>query len=65
MVLAMLRMATLSAYYMIFGSIVTLLLGLGILGDIVRISGMRAELLRDSILNNSNKNAKETDEINS
>ena len=41
MILAMLHMATLSSYYMIFGSVVTILFGLGILGDIVRISSMR------------------------
>jgi hypothetical protein len=46
MVLAMLHMATLSSYYMIFGSVVTILFGLGILGDIVRISSIRhSELL--------------------
>ena len=41
MILAMLHMATLSSYYMIFGSVVTILFGLGILGDIVRISSIR------------------------
>ena len=41
MILAMLHMATLSSYYMIFGSVVTILFGLGILGDIVRISTLR------------------------
>jgi len=41
MILAMLHMATLSSYYMIFGSAVTILFGLGILGDIVRISSIR------------------------
>jgi glycosyltransferase involved in cell wall biosynthesis len=44
MILAMFDMKTLSAYYMIFGSVVTLLFGLGILGDIVRVSAIRAEL---------------------
>ena len=44
MILAMLEMKTLSAYYMIFGSVVTLLFGLGILGDIVRVSAIRAEI---------------------
>ena len=44
MILAMLEMKTLSAYYMIFGSVVTLLLGLGVLGDIVRVSAIRAEI---------------------
>jgi glycosyltransferase involved in cell wall biosynthesis len=42
MILAMLDMKTLSAYYMIFGSVVTMLFGLGILGDIVRVSAIRA-----------------------
>ena len=60
MCLAMLHMFTLSAYYMIFGSIVTLLLGLGILGDIVRISGMRSEL-RDSMSSGANNSGKESD----
>jgi len=41
MILAMLHMATLSSYYMIFGSVVIILFGLGILGDIVRISSIR------------------------
>ena len=46
MIFAMLHMATLSSYYMIFGSVVTILFGLGILGDIVRISSIRqSELL--------------------
>lgn len=38
MVLAMFRMLTLSAYYMLFGCVVALLLAFGVLGDIVRIS---------------------------
>ena len=38
MVLALFRMFTLSAYYMLFGCVVALLLGLGVVGDIVRIS---------------------------
>ena len=41
MIFAMLHMFTLSSYYMIFGSVVTILFGLGILGDIVRISSVR------------------------
>ena len=38
MVLAVFRMATLSLYYMIFGTTVTLLIALGVIGDIIRIS---------------------------
>jgi len=38
MVLAVFWMHTLSLYYMIFGTTVVLLIGLGVLGDIVRIS---------------------------
>jgi glycosyltransferase involved in cell wall biosynthesis len=38
MFLAVIKMYTLSAYYMLFGCVVALLLGLGVLGDIVRIS---------------------------
>lgn len=41
MFLALFRMHTLSLYYMIFGTTVTLLIALGILGDIVRISLMK------------------------
>lgn len=41
MVLAVLRMHTLSLYYMIFGTTVTLLIALGILADIIRISLMK------------------------
>ena len=41
MILAMFDMKTLSAYYLIFGCVVTLLFGLGILGDIVRVSAIR------------------------
>jgi len=61
MCLAMLHMATLSAYYMIFGSVVTLLLGLGILGDIVRTSAMRADL-RYSAWSKTNQAAKDSDD---
>ncbi len=38
MLLAVFNMYTLSAYYMLFGCVVSLLVGLGVLGDIVRIS---------------------------
>jgi glycosyltransferase involved in cell wall biosynthesis len=39
MCLAMLNFFTLSGYYMIFGCTVSLLLGLGLVGDIVRVTG--------------------------
>jgi glycosyltransferase involved in cell wall biosynthesis len=42
MVLAMMEMATLSAYFMLFGSVMTILFALGIIGDIVRVSGIRS-----------------------
>jgi glycosyltransferase involved in cell wall biosynthesis len=48
MVLAMLEMETLSLYYLIFGSVVILLISLGALGDIIRISSMKRESLRNS-----------------
>jgi polyisoprenyl-phosphate glycosyltransferase len=38
MTLALFRMHTLSLYYMIFGTTVTLLIAIGVLGDIIRIS---------------------------
>lgn len=38
MVLAVFRMYTLSAYYMLFGCVVAILVAIGVLGDIVRIS---------------------------
>lgn len=38
MLLAVFRMYTLSAYYMLFGCVVSLLVAIGVLGDIVRIS---------------------------
>lgn len=38
MVIALFRMFTLSLYYMIFGTTVTFLIGLGVIGDIIRIS---------------------------
>lgn len=38
MLLAVFRLHTLSAYYMLFGCVVALLMGIGVLGDIVRIS---------------------------
>jgi hypothetical protein len=38
MLLALFNMNTLSAYYMLFGCVFALLLGLGVVGDIVRIS---------------------------
>lgn len=41
MVLAMFRMFTLSWYYMLFGCTVSLMLSIGVLGDIVRISMTR------------------------
>lgn len=41
MFLAYLNMATLSLYYMIFGTAVSLMIGMGALGDIVRISSHR------------------------
>lgn len=43
MVLAMMRLFTLSGYYMIFGCTVSLLLGLGLVGDIVRVSGSKIQ----------------------
>ena len=55
MILAVFHMFTLSAYYMAFGSVVTLLFGLGILGDIVRVSAIRT---------NSNSSIGETGEKN-
>ncbi|MDP3791598.1 MAG: glycosyltransferase family 2 protein [Candidatus Omnitrophota bacterium] len=45
MTLALFRMHTLSLYYMIFGVVVTLLLAIGVLGDIIRISSSRKEWL--------------------
>lgn len=39
MVLAVFKMHTLSLYYMIFGSLVSVLVAIGILGDIIRVSG--------------------------
>ncbi|MBF0466915.1 MAG: glycosyltransferase family 2 protein [Nitrospirae bacterium] len=44
MAIAMLRMLTLSLYYMIFGTAVTLLIGLGVLGDIIRISAQQKHI---------------------
>lgn len=41
MVLAMMRMPTLSLYYMIFGTAVSFLIGMGALGDIIRISSFK------------------------
>lgn len=41
MVIAMMRMATLSLYYMIFGVAVSLMIGMGALGDIIRISSFK------------------------
>lgn len=41
MVIAMMHMATLSLYYMIFGVAVSLLIGMGAIGDIIRISSFR------------------------
>jgi len=38
MIFALFRMHTLSLYYMVFGTTVTLLIALGVLGDIIRIS---------------------------
>lgn len=43
MTLALFRMHTLSLYYMIFGAVVTLLLAVGVLGDIIRISSSQKE----------------------
>jgi polyisoprenyl-phosphate glycosyltransferase len=43
MVLALFGMMTLSAYFLIFGCVMSLLFGLGILGDIIRISAIRME----------------------
>lgn len=45
MVFAVFHMHTLSLYYMIFGTAVTLLLAIGVLGDIVRISSSQKEWL--------------------
>lgn len=39
MCMALLRLYTLSGYYMIFGCTASILLGLGLLGDIVRVTG--------------------------
>lgn len=39
MCMALLHMFTLSSYYMIFGCTASILLGLGLLGDIVRVTG--------------------------
>lgn len=41
MAIAMMRMATLSLYYMIFGVAVSLMIGMGALGDIIRISSCK------------------------
>ncbi|GFO65335.1 glycosyltransferase family 2 protein [Geomonas paludis] len=41
MLIAMLRMPTLSLYYMIFGVAVSLMVGMGALGDIIRISSFK------------------------
>ena len=41
MVIAMMRMPTLSLYYMIFGVAVFIMIGMGALGDIVRISSFK------------------------
>ena len=38
MVLAVFRMATLSLYFMIFGTTLTLLIALGVIGDIIRVA---------------------------
>jgi hypothetical protein len=40
MVLAMFEMSTLSLYYIVFGCTVTILIAIGVLGDIIRISGI-------------------------
>ncbi|KJU81972.1 membrane protein, partial [Candidatus Magnetobacterium bavaricum] len=48
MAIAMLRMHTLSLYYMIFGTAVTLLIGLGVLGDIIRISAQQNISMKNS-----------------
>jgi len=53
MFLALFRMHTLSLYYMIFGTTVTLLVALGILGDIIRISVMKVTEKISQQLNNS------------
>lgn len=39
MLMALFKMHTLSLYYMIFGSLVSVLVAIGILGDIIRVSG--------------------------
>jgi len=43
MFLALFRMLTLSLYYMIFGTTITILLAIGVLGDIIRISSSRGD----------------------
>ena len=47
MFLALFRMFTLSLYYMIFGTTVTMLIGLGVLGDIIRISASQKDVKRN------------------
>jgi hypothetical protein len=42
MVLAWVGMQTLSLYYMLFGVVVALLISIGVLGDIIRVSGIQA-----------------------
>lgn len=44
MVIALFRMHTLSLYYLVFGSLVSVLFAIGILGDIVRASSMARQM---------------------
>jgi glycosyltransferase involved in cell wall biosynthesis len=51
MIFALFRMLTLSLYYMIFGATGIMLIGLGVLGDIIRISsGQKRSSVNDEIL---------------
>lgn len=49
MFLALFRMFTLSLYYMIFGTSVTMLLAIGVLADIIRISSSRRDWINKTI----------------
>ena len=52
MILAMLGMQTLSLYYMLFGVVTVLLMSIGILGDIVRVSAAKTNHGDSKISNN-------------
>ncbi len=49
MFLALFRMHTLSLYYMIFGTTVTLLMALGVLADVIRISSGRRDWIKKAL----------------